>query len=567
MGRGIHLVVGNGRLGRWLAGGALAANAGLRRAARGFRLHVPERLLIAPQELVAGDPVAAYDICEGQFLLVGRTVQTKGLSVFSVVPPNAEWARALHGFAWLTHFREVEDPAVRAQARAFVGDWMDTRAACNNGSAWLPEVAARRLLSWLSQSPLLLTGADHGFYHRFMRELARTAFHCEIAAGRGSLGLAQLDAAIAYAAYTLCAETREDEWRRGTKLLANALAGTILADGTPVTRNPQDAVTLAADLLPLRTAFTARGRTPPPQLQIAIERLLRFLRLMRHPSGELALFNGMGATEFDTVSALLQFDDARSGAVPVSAPFGGYHRLERGAMTVLVDAGAAPMRQNALKAHAGLASFEVSAAGERVFVNCGAPKAGLVEIRQAVRETAAHNALMIAGESTARFRPVLRADGGRERALVEPRDRPGVERNADGPDDVIVIANDGGLKARGIRHERSLTVASDGLSLRGEDLVAIDPRRSRSGFGVLELRFHLHPAILPEPDVEAGLVRLGFADGSRWEFEAGGLPLHVEESIFFGGLASQRRTRQLVITLPCSDVTIIWSLSRVSGPG
>lgn len=561
------MVIADGRFGGWLAGGGRAVNAGLRRAVRGFRLRVPERLLIAPQELVAGDPIAAYDICDGQFLLVGRTVQTKGVPVFNVVPPNAEWARALHGFAWLTHFREVEDPAVRAHARGLVGDWMASRAACNNRSAWLPEVAARRLLSWLSQSPLLLTGADHGFYHRFMRELARTAFHCEIAAGRGSLGLVQLDSAIAYAAYTLCAETREEEWRRGTKLLANALVGTILADGTPVTRNPQDAVTLAADLLPLRTAYTARGRTPPPQLQTAIERLLRFLRLMRHPSGELALFNGMGATEFDTVSALLQFDDARSGAVPVSAPFGGYHRLERGEMTVLVDAGAAPMRVNALKAHAGLASFEVSAAGERLFVNCGAPKAGLVEIRQAVRETAAHNALMLAGESAARFRPVRRQDGGLERALVEPRDRPGVERKADGPDDVIVIANDGYLKARGIRHERSLTVADDGLSLRGEDLVAIDPKRSRSGLGMLELRFHLHPGIVPRSEAGAGVVQFELGDGSRWEFEAGGLAISVEESIFFGGLASQRRTRQLVITLPCSDVTVIWSLSRVSAPG
>jgi len=560
------LGIADGAFGLWLTGGFRAVGVGLRRAARGFRLQVPERLLIAPQELVAGDPVTAHDMADGQFLLVGRTVQAQGRSIFTVAPPSMTWARALHSFAWLSHFREAEDPVVRGHARSLVAAWLDNRDASTNRSAWLPEVAARRLLSWLSQSPLLLTDADHAFYRRFMRELARTAFNCEIAAGQSRLGLAQLNAAIAYAAYTLCADTREQEWRRSTKLLVNALVGTVLADGAPVTRNPQDAVALASDLLPLRTAYTARGRTPPPQLQSAIERLLGFLRLMRHPSGELALFNGMGATEFDTVSALLQFEDARAAILSVSAPFGGYHRLERGAMTVLVDVGAAPARANALEAHAGLASFEVSVARERLFVNCGAPRAGLVDLRQAVRETAAHNALMLAGESSARFRPVRRMDGGIERALTEPRDRPGLERKAEGLDDVIVIANEGRLSEKGIRHERSLTVAGDGLSLLGEDLVEIDPKRSRAGLGMLELRFHLHPDILPRAGVDGSLVQFRLGDGSHWEFEAGGLAIQIEDSIFFGGLASQRRTRQLVITLPCSDVTVIWRLSRLSGP-
>lgn len=534
----------------------------LRRARRGFRLRVPMQLLIAPQSIVPGDPVTARDIAAGQVVLAGRTVQARGQSIFAVQPPNQAWLRTFFGFSWLADFRDVEEPALRAHARALVAEWMENRDLSSHPSARLTEVAAERLQAFLTHSPLLLAETDHAFYHRFMRELARTAFELEAAARRGRTGLAQLSAAISFALYTLCAETADNDWKRASKLLAQALIGNILADGTPISRNPHDAVMLAARLLPLRTAYTARGRTAPPQLQTALDRLFRFLRLMRHSSGELALFNGMGATEFDLIGAILQFDDARGGPPAVSAPFGGYHRLERGDMAVLVDTGAAPPRHAAYAAHAGLASFEVSANGERIIVNCGAPPAGLADFREAVRETSAHSALVFSGQSTARFKSVTADDGLTQRTLLDPRDRPRFERLADGPEDILVIANEGALASRGLLHERSLTLAADGTVLRGEDMIQTDAKRSRSGLGVIELRFHLHPRVMPTADVEAGIVRLRAGDGSRWEFEAGGLPIAIEESIFFGGLASQRRTYQLVVQFPAADVTVIWSLRR-----
>ena len=57
----------------------------------------------------------------------------------------------------------------RANARALVDDWIAQIGRSRTGVAWEVPVASRRLLSWLSQSPLILEGADRAFYRQFLR--------------------------------------------------------------------------------------------------------------------------------------------------------------------------------------------------------------------------------------------------------------------------------------------------------------------------------------------------------------------------------------------------------------
>ena len=70
----------------------------------------------------------------------------------------------------------------------------------------------------------------------------------------------------------------------------------ILPDGGHISRNPGALIELLVDLLPLRTAFTARNIAPPPALLNAIDRMMPMLRFFRHGDGNFALFNGMGPT-------------------------------------------------------------------------------------------------------------------------------------------------------------------------------------------------------------------------------------------------------------------------------
>ena len=101
----------------------------------------------------------------------------------------------------------------------------------------------------------------------------------------------RLQAAIALCYAALCMARQQRHIRAATKRLADELARQILPDGGHISRNPGALIELLVDLLPLRTAFTARNIAPPAALLNAIDRMMPMLRFFRHGDGSFALFN------------------------------------------------------------------------------------------------------------------------------------------------------------------------------------------------------------------------------------------------------------------------------------
>src|SRR5713101_5966907 len=114
-----------------------------------------DRLLIAPQDLRTADATRATEIYSGRFAFAGKVVICDARSPFEVAPPSEDWAVALLGFSWLRHLRAAESGITRANARALVDEWI-TLNSSRDPLAWRPDVVARRVVSWLSQAPLVL---------------------------------------------------------------------------------------------------------------------------------------------------------------------------------------------------------------------------------------------------------------------------------------------------------------------------------------------------------------------------------------------------------------------------
>ncbi len=538
---------------------------GITRLGTAIRLNAPERLLIAPQEMRIADPDAAADIYSGHYIFAGRTVLTRGTSPFATPSPSYAWTAELHGFSWLRHFRDAENQIVRKHARALVAEWLELSDTQRPATADLPGVMARRLLSWLANAPHLLDQADLAFYRNFMRGMTRDALRlASFAAMRGS-GPARLTSAIAFASFSLCALNGDKDWKHASRILSASLNDMILPDGCHISRNPRDVIDAIIDLLPLRNAYSARGRAPPVEVQSSLDRMMLFLRMMRHSSGDLALFNGMITTPKDMLGALFALDDTK-GLPPTTAPHGGYLRIEKGGSVLITDAGDAPPAYCALAAHAGALSFEFSSGIQRIIVNCGAPPDGLDQMREALRETQAHSSFSVDAVSSALFRALRQNDRSPVRRLVNPGKAPDWERQSLEEGDFLRCRHTGYAKSSGIIHERELLLSHDGLRLAGTDRLIEDGRRRRRDFPPSSLRFHLHPRIDPVPADGENVIFLQVQDGSLWRFEADGRPLVLEESIFFGGLEMQRKTQQIVVPVLEGNVDVRWSLSQMYGP-
>lgn len=525
-------------------------------------------LVIAPHDLRTSDASFADDIYSGLFVFAGRSLVVSGRSPFDYAPPSPEWAEVLYGFGWLRHLRAADTPLARANARAFVSDFLNGRG--DPVYADPVPVMARRLISFLCQSPLVLEGADHAFYQAFIRAIGRTARDLERSLRQGSARPSRLLAAVALCYAGLCCDGIEAILRRATRTLTRELNRQIFQDGGHHSRDPRFAMELLLDLLPLRQSFISRSLDPPQALLQAIDRMLPCLRLLRQGDASLSHFNGQGASDVDHLATLLVYDGP--AAQPMRfAPQTGYARLEGGGIVLVADVGAPPRLSYSPRACAGCLSFEMSSGTQRIVVNSGMPLSG-PEMRQAARSTAAHSTVTIADTSSCRFLATTGRWWGRQlmsRWLLENWGPivlrgPGpvtVEYHGEGSPATLAARHDGYLSEFGVFHERRWRLFADEGRIEGEDAFPREGRPRRRPEDAAA-RFHLHPAMRAQLD--GGSVTLVSPKGERWLFSAEGGEVSVEESVYFAGVVGARRTEQIVVRLPMGDgAAIRWQFVRM----
>jgi uncharacterized heparinase superfamily protein len=536
-----------------------------------FGTPVPTRLLFAPQDLRTADPTIATDIYSGFFAFAGRAITTSGRSPFAFVPPSRAWGEALYGFGWLRHLRAAGTALAQANARSLVDEFVtsklgDRHIACET------QVIARRLMSLISQSPLILDGADHAFYQRFLRIIGQHVRELERHVRSGALPYQQLMAAIALCYAGLCCEGLDRTLRRASRHLARELDRQILADGGHASRNPRVMVDLLFDLLPLRQMFASREVDTPEALLHAVDRMLPMVRLFRHGDGTLSHFNGMGVTAADHLATLLTYDDMRSQPIQ-HAPHSGYERLEAGRTLLVADVGSAPPIPLSSEAGAGCLSFEFSSAAQRIVVNCGMPRTANDAIIQASRSTVAHSTASINDVSSCQTvgekgswldrtiaRWLLRRVGS---VIISGPERVAAERSEREHVQVLSASHDGYRPRFGLTHERRWQLSPKGNSLEGEDIFWGEGTNTLTAEAII--RFHLAPGIKASRAQGGRVVMLVLPNREAWQFTAIPAEAFVEDSVFLATSDGMRRTEQIVLSIkPSETPSVRWRFERLA---
>jgi len=523
-----------------------------------------DRLLIAPQDLRTTDATRAGEIYSGRFVFAGKVVVCDSRSPFEMNPPSDDWAAALFGFGWLRHLRAAQSGISRANARALLEEWI-TLNRTRDAVAWRPDVVARRVISWLCQAALVLDQSDPAFYRRFMRSLTSQVRHLRHTVPEARDGVHRLQAVMALTYAALCMAGQQRNVRSATRRLGEELARQILPDGGHISRNPGALVELLADLLPLRTAFTARNLPPPAALLNAIDRMMPMMRFFRHGDGNFALFNGMGPTRTDLVTTILAYDDARDSPL-ADAPYSGYQRLESAGTLVLMDTGRPPPLAVSTEAHAGCLSFELSCRQNRIVVNCGLPITSRENWRQVARATAAHSTATFNDTSSCRFiesGPIKRMLAGIPMVGGPHVVEAGREEEPRGL--ALRTSHDGYAELFNIVHHRTLVLSPDGEKLEGEDLFT--PAKGDdmpAGRDQFALRFHLHPSIKANRLADGRTAMLLMPNKDVWTFSAFEDRVDVEESVYLAGPDGPRRSVQVVVYGRARKVMRVqWSFAHV----
>ncbi len=276
--------------------------------------------------------------------------------------------------------------------------------------------------------------------------------------------------ALAFAGTFFDGDESNDWLRKGVSLLERELGEQLLPDGGHFERSPMYHSIVVEDILDLINLSVAYPSRLPAsfvnRLRQAAVGMLRWLRVMSHPDGQISLFNdaAFGVTpEYAQVAEYAQrvgidVDDAP--LAPIEAlPDSGYVRLENDSAVVICDV--APLGPDYLPAHAhaDTLSFELSVRGRRVLVNGGTGTYEPGDERERQRATPSHNAVVVDGQNSSEVWGAFRV-GRRARPL-------GVSWTRDGETLRLTAGHDGYRRLTGrVTHTRIWRLAVGELVVR-----------------------------------------------------------------------------------------------------
>ncbi len=545
---------------------------------RARRVRAADGFVGQPEPRSIGLYSRGKQLIAGNFLLGGGLVEQPGAAIWDVVSPDDDSAAEVHGFAWLDDLAAVGDAVARARAQDWTWDWI-ARFGRGQGPGWSPDLTGRRLIRWINHAFLLLSGRDRAQSDAYFRLLTTQTVYLSRSWGRALPGLARFEALTGMISAGLALTGMGDRVGPAIAALAADCKTEIDRDGGIPTRNPEDLLEVFTLLTWAAQALAEAGRTAPPELMAALDRMAPTLRALRHADGGLARFHGGGrGIDGRLDQALAQAKGrALAGRGPGARGLAGqglamgFCRLAGGRTSVIVDAAAPPGGRAGVSAHASTCAFEMTSGRRPVIVNCGSGAHFGAEWRRAGRATPSHSTLAVDGFSSSR----LAVDGDEvliDRAAITTLRQAVLSEGAG-----LHLAHNGWSETHGLSHVRDLSLSSDGRRLSGIDslacLTTLEKRRFERVMtdGRLEgvgfaLRFHLHPDVDAALDLGGTAVSLALKSGEIWVFRHdGSAALTLEPSVYLEkGRLQPRGTRAIVLTGRATDFETRagWTLAK-----
>lgn len=421
----------------------------------------------------------------------------KFLNIQRSIASRSDWNDSRQSRLWIYNAHYFDDlRAAGANDRtqwqsALVDRWIDENEIATS-AGWEPYPLSLRIVNWIAWD---LRGRDFGCERLDVRALQSLATQIRCLMGSlevhllGNHLLANAKALVFGGLYFSGEEA--DRWlQKGLRLLWREVPEQILPDGGHYERSPMYHAIVLTDLLDiLNVTRAALGGTADrllPGLNETICKMLRWLRVMTHPDGEIAQFND---SAFGIAPCYTDLKDyARRLEIPVAdapldaiepLPNSGYVRLANDSTTLICDVAAVGPDYLPAHAHADTLSFELSLATHRFVVNGGTSTYTSGAERGRQRGTAAHSTVEVDGRDSSEVWSAFR---------VARRARPfNVRWGTENSSLWLEGAHDGyRLSPTRVFHQRRWALAPRQLEIQDR---LLGPQRQARAL------FHLHPDV------------------------------------------------------------------------
>ncbi|MEO1536904.1 MAG: heparinase II/III family protein [Pseudomonadota bacterium] len=527
-----------------------------------------------PEPRTIGSFARGRQINGGNFLFAGYLVQAPGTPIWDLPMPDESFEVELHGFTWLDDLAAVGDLHAARHAQDWTHTWVQ-RFSGGQGPGWTPDLTGRRLIRWINHSILLLNGQSSEASSAFFKALSQQTVFLSRRWKAASPGLPRFESLTGLIYAGLALEGMDKHVGTAMRALARECESEIDADGSLITRNPEELLDVFTLLNWSADALRDAGRMPDETITRSIAAMAPVLRALRHNDGGLARFHGGGRGIEGRLDRALATAAVRGMATHDRCM--GYARISHGRTSVIVDAAPPPPKAASGNAHASSLALEVTSGRRPLIVNCGSGATFGRSWRRAGRATPSHSTLGIEGYSSSRLGGAEQVSEGEAELLIETPREVGFERAEVEGGTRLVVGHDGYVATHGLTHIRTLHIGFDGRALRGEDVLMARTDADKKRFDLMfdksrlkgipySIRFHLHPHVDATLDMNGTAVSMALKSSELWVFRfEGAADLTLESSVYLEkSRLSPRATKQVLLSGHAVEYAtrISWSLAK-----
>lgn len=440
-----------------------------------------------------------------------------------LIKNSFDWNSPHYSKLWLYNLHYFDDLNSESYAEReiihyrFIDRWISENPPCR-GNGWEPYPISLRLVNWVKWFSRK-DNVDSKYLNSIVTQADALTQHIEYHI-LGNHLFANAKALVFVGAY-LQGKDAKRFLDLGLKILDREIPEQFLGDGAHFELSPMYHEILLWDLLEL---INLADISQNPSLlernaewRVVAEKALSWLQSMLHLDGEITFFNdaaiGIAAKPQQIFDYAKQLGLSCYGdeSILISNKSSGYSRVNTGVYRLFFDHANVGPDYLPGHAHADSLSFEMSVGVQRVFVNSGTSLYGVGPERLRQRETAAHNTVVVNGQSSSEVWSGFRVARRAYATLLKSDETDGV---------VTLSASHDGYKRLKpkIVHKRTITSNAEHFILLDELSQPTDA----------SFHLHIHPDVLVV-NVEEKKLMLQLPCLTLVQFECE-CPLILEES-------------------------------------
>ena len=464
--------------------------------------------------------------------------------------------RNTHNFLWLNLVdRKNESQIIQKIIKEWISKYHNYKK-----DIWSNGLISLRIISWISNSEVILSGSQKNFNESFIKNLIRQINFIRKNLKDINDEGKKISAISAIILSGLVFREYYSNYKIGQRELKKFIEIFFDKNGFPKNRNFENLVTCTQYFILIKEWIKSGQEIIPDYLEDIIEKNLNCLSSLNSPHKKLPLFNGSTEKSLENFFHYLNKlnYDLKSNLKSV----GQVQIIKNKKTTLYFDSGEPPAYKLSKDYQSGPLSFEYSNDNDKIITNCGYGRRISKKIQLISKFTSAQSTLCMDNTSVVKFKKNNLINKAYGSTINESFKISNVNRSEDKTNIVISATHNAYLDKFGYLHKRTIKFFKKNSDIIGNDNLIKKNGSSNVNFSI---RFHLYPGISTVKTISGKSILLQINKKKSWVFTSDNQKIDVEKSLFLGG--NKARSTQCIVIYGNTkeeDVDIEWKLKKAS---